>query len=176
MRGAFWQAESSLGSPSRGYLIFFGVFFPGCHSWLVIIASADQSIPQQFSTSDTRFASSSRCASVHAGHIFWVNPSNFCLRRRGSWDETHEDSEEHCRPAAELGRDHVQPAGNPNQPQVGSQRWYQPSALVDRWAPHCDNKHITVCKASFLKFSPRSYWMTKPLVTITSITLWVFTF
>ena len=43
------------------------------------------------------------------------------VSRRGSWDETYEDSEEHCWPKAEPGRDHVQSTGDSNQPQVGTQ-------------------------------------------------------
>lgn len=48
-----------------------------------------------------------------------------CVSRRGSRDETHEDSEEHRWPEAEPGRDYVQSPGDTDQPQVSANKpWY----------------------------------------------------
>lgn len=44
-----------------------------------------------------------------------------CVFRRGPGDETYEDSKEHCWPAAEPGRNHVQSSRDTDQPQVDAQ-------------------------------------------------------
>lgn len=44
--------------------------------------------------------------------------SSSCLPRRRSRDETDAHGQEHCRPATESGRDHVQSTGDADQPQV----------------------------------------------------------
>lgn len=58
------------------------------------------------------------CPNISVNHVKMLVP------RRGPWDETHEDGEEHCRPAAEPGRNHVQSSGDTDQPQVGTQMYY----------------------------------------------------
>lgn len=55
------------------------------------------------------------CAKHHS------KSDKMCVFRRGPGDKTYEDSKEHCWPAAEPGRNHVQSSRDTDQPQVDAQ-------------------------------------------------------
>lgn len=75
-----------------------------------------------------------------------------CVHRRGPWDETHEDGEEHRGPAAEPGRDHVQSAGDTDQPQVRAQDsfWWRYSRMADShsYIPLTHLTHLSIHRPS----------------------------
>lgn len=66
------------------------------------------------------------------------------ISRRGSGDETHEDSKEHRWPEAEPGRDYVQSTGDTDQPQVSTNKPHY-------WCKRLINLMLTVWNKMFFK-------------------------